>query len=72
MDTHRNPSKLSVAIMGHLINFHRNSDQKQLKKMTKKKVQSSTFIQSAERLGIEFKVACNITEPVELGKIRIP
>jgi len=38
-------------------------------KKWRRKVKSSTQIQSAERPDIEFKVACDVIESVEFGKI---
>jgi len=54
--------------MGYLTNFYRDSHQKALKKW-RRKVQSSTQIQTADRPEIELKVACDVLKSVEFVKI---
>jgi len=54
--------------MGYLTNFYRDSRQKEIEKC-RWKVKSSTSIQSADRLVIELKVACDVIEAMEFGKI---
>jgi len=49
-------------------NFYRDCHQKELKKR-RGKVESRTLIQTADRPEIDLKVACDITESVDFGKM---
>jgi len=54
--------------MEYMTNFHRRSHRKELKKWGAK-VQSRSFIQSFDHPEIEFRLARDVIETVEYGKI---